>query len=320
MALGLRHSIKILAPGSSLQRRVAYSLAIVRLILAPVIFLAVYYLFEMGWIVDRIVSVDAPVASMAGQVSIQMLEARRAERNYLLLRDPSDLEANRESVTKMHDTLNRILNLDPSDQAAIRSASEALHHYQEQFETATATLSAGQAPSDSIQAVIRAYEADLNELLKKARFKKRTQLVRELRSRVDSFDAQISKTVQEGNPALRQTTLDLQNSSQEILRLMSELDARNWTRVQNDHQAARRLINHAEWSLGIVSAFIFVLSIWISFILPSQVVRPLLDLKNAVDRAAAGDITIEFDIQGEGEVAQLANSVRNLIRHMQQRK
>jgi hypothetical protein len=41
--LGLRRSFKILAPGSSLRRRVAYSLAIVRLVLVPVIFLAVYY-------------------------------------------------------------------------------------------------------------------------------------------------------------------------------------------------------------------------------------------------------------------------------------
>ena len=63
----------------------ALSLAIVRVILAPVIFLAVYYLFEMGRIVDRIVNVDAPATTMSEQVSVEMLEARRAERNYLLL-------------------------------------------------------------------------------------------------------------------------------------------------------------------------------------------------------------------------------------------
>ena len=51
MELGLRRSLKILAPGSSLRRRVAYSLAIVRLVLVPVIFLAVYYLFAMGLLV-----------------------------------------------------------------------------------------------------------------------------------------------------------------------------------------------------------------------------------------------------------------------------
>jgi hypothetical protein len=57
VALGLR-KFMILTPGSSLRHRVAYSLAIVRLVLVPVILLAVYYLFKMGLIVDQIVNVD----------------------------------------------------------------------------------------------------------------------------------------------------------------------------------------------------------------------------------------------------------------------
>ncbi|MGH9435636.1 MAG: hypothetical protein ACRD06_06520, partial [Terriglobia bacterium] len=57
--------LKVFAPGTSLRKRVAYSLALVRLILVPVIALAVYYLFAMGWIVDRIVRVDAQVATLA---------------------------------------------------------------------------------------------------------------------------------------------------------------------------------------------------------------------------------------------------------------
>ena len=65
--VGIRRSFQVLAPGPSLRRRVAYSLAIVRLILVPVIFLAVYYLLEIGWIVDRIVSFDAPAATLAQQ-------------------------------------------------------------------------------------------------------------------------------------------------------------------------------------------------------------------------------------------------------------
>jgi hypothetical protein len=46
-------------------------------------------------VVDRIVSVDAPATTMSEQVSVELLEARRAERNYLLLRDPAYVEANR---------------------------------------------------------------------------------------------------------------------------------------------------------------------------------------------------------------------------------
>ena len=321
MAFGIRQSFKILAPGGSLQRRVAYSLAIVRLILAPVIFLAVYYLFAMGWIVDRIVNVDAPATTMSEQVSVEILEARRAERNYFLLHDPAYLEASRAAIAKARETLIEIQNLVPSGQPDAQEALNELHLYEQRFETAVSILGApGRAPSDRIQAVVRTYEQDLNELLTQVKYKKRAQLVDELRSRVDSFDVQILKTVQEEDPELRQATADLENSSQEILRRTSELESRSWQRVQEDHRQARHLINQAEWALGIVSVLTFLLSVWISFILPRQVVKPLLSLKQAVDRAAAGDCEIDFDIQGKGEVVELANSVRSLVERMHQKE
>src|SRR6266404_4169650 len=113
--VGIPRSFKILAPGDSLRRRTAYSLAIVRIILAPVIFMAVYYLFRMGWIVDRIVNVDAPAAALAQQASIEMLEARRAERNYLLLHDATDLATNHDAVAKTEQTLQDIQHLETND-------------------------------------------------------------------------------------------------------------------------------------------------------------------------------------------------------------
>lgn len=317
MTLKLRQSFKILAPGGSLRRRVAYSLAIVRLILVPVIFLAVYYLFEMSWIVDRIVSVDAPATRMAEQVSVEMLEARRAERNYLLLRDSAYLGANRNSIGKMRETLGQIQDLEPEEQPAIRKVRDELNLYQRRFAAVVSTLGPpGQAATDRIQAVVQAYESDLNRLLRRARYKRRAQLVDELRGHVDSFDAQISKTMQQVEPGLREATMDLENSSQAILGAASELESRNWRRIQEDHRQARHLISEAEWALGIVSALTFLLSVWISFILPRQVVKPLLNLKEAVDRAAVGDCAIDFDIQGKGEVVELANSVRNLVEHL----
>jgi nitrogen fixation/metabolism regulation signal transduction histidine kinase len=65
--------------------------------------------------------------------------------------------------------------------------------------------------------------------------------------------------------------------------------------------------------LTIVSGCTLLLSVWISFILPREVVQPLVSLKEAVDHATAGNLGIEFHIQGEGEVVQLANSVQKLI-------
>jgi methyl-accepting chemotaxis protein len=174
----------------------------------------------------------------------------------------------------------------------------------------------GQGDADRIRSVVWTYEKDLDDLLRGARLKKRAQLIDELRSRVGSFDAQISETVQEGNPALRQVTADLQSSSQEVLGLLAELGTENWKRVESDHKEARRLMRSAEWALSIVSAMTLMFSLWVSVILPRQVVKPLISLREAVDHAAQGSGAVNLEIEGQGEVAELAKSVRNLIVHL----
>jgi len=286
----------------------------VRLILVPVLFLTGYYLFKMGWIVDRIVSVDAPAAGLAQQASIEMLEARRNERNYLLLHDRGYLHDNAQSLTAMTQTLRQIERLEPPESTTIHEARAAISLYQQQLAAAVSAMGQpGQEPGERIEATVRTYEADLNALLKGARHGTRAHLVDELRDRVGSFDSEVTKTIQEGNPTLRRATVDLQTSSQAILQMMSTLESQNWQKVQNDHENAHRLLDRAGRVLGVVSSLTLLLSVWISFVLPRQVVKPLVTLREAVDEAALESHEIDFDIRGDGEVAQLANSIRQFM-------
>jgi CHASE3 domain sensor protein len=309
----IRKSFKIFAPESSLRKRVAYSLAIVRLILVPVIFLAVYYLFAMGRIVDRIVNVDAPAAKVAEQASIEILEARRAARNYVLFQDPEYLRANQESLTKVRQMVVRIGDLEPDEEATVQKGLDAVTLYQQRFAVAVSTMTESrQEPDERLREAVLAYEKDLDALVKAARHEKRAQLIQELRIRVGSFDTGITEAIQVGNPALRQVTPDLRASSQEALQLTSDMEQQNWGRVQMDHQEARRLIHRAEWTLSIVSAVTLLFSVWVSLILPGQVAKPLVSLKEAVDHAATGNFEIDFELHGSGEVVELAKSVQNL--------
>ena len=309
----LRKSFQIFAPGSSLRNRVAYSLAIVRLILVPVIFLAVFYLFAMGRIVDRIVSVDAPAAKLAEQASLEILEARRAARNYFLFQDSEYLRANQESMTKVRQILAHIGDLEPDENAVIQKALDSVNQYQQLLASAASTMGQRrQEPADRIREALLAYEKDLDELVKEAKHKRRTELTRELRTRVDSFDLRITEAIQAANPASRQVTPDLRASSQQTLQLISDVEQQNWRRVQMDHEEARHLIRRAEWALSIVSALTLLFSVWASISLPRQVVKPLVSLREAVDHAATGNFDIEFELHGSGEVVELAKSVQNL--------
>ena len=80
------------------------------------------------------------------------------------------------------------------------------------------------------------------------------------------------------------------------------------------------MLIRAEVVGGIVSLITVLASVWLSFLLPRQVVKPLTDLKQAVNHAAAGNYEIEFNVKGDGEVAELADSVRDLIAHVREKQ
>jgi nitrogen fixation/metabolism regulation signal transduction histidine kinase len=311
---------RVFAQSKSMRRRVAYSLGIVRLILVPVILLAVYYLFRMGWIVDRIVSVDAAVAMQAERASIVMLDAQRTERNYFLLHDPVDLKANQQTVENLRKMVQSFRRIQPRESNAIGAMQADLEAYQQRMNKAAQRIGdAGQPRIDRLRGAVMAYEKNLNELLRGAHRRSRAALVRELHNRTHQFDSEIAAAGTE-DPVLQSLTLELQKSAGSFLRQASALEQRSWNRVESDHQYARKLMVRAEWVLGSVSLLVLLISIWVSYVLPKEVVQPLVDLKAAVDHAAAGNYEIEFDVRGKGEVVELANSVRGLIAHVREKK
>ncbi len=310
----------MLLQGFSLRRRVALSLALVRLILVPVIFLAVYYLFAMARIVDRIVNVDAPVATDAERASIEMLDARRAETNYFLLHDPDDIARNRESLRQLGKTVQTCRLLLPEEKSTFDELDMEITSYRLSFNHAVGRLGESNLPPiESLRQVVRTYQKDVDEVLAHSTGESRTRLIDMLRARIESFDAEVAAKVEENDTEIRQTSRDMATASQRIITLSNELETRSWQRVQRDHLRARALLIRAEVVGGIVSLITLLVSIWVSFTLPRQAVKPLTDLKQAVDHAAAGNYEIEFNVKGQGEVVELADSVRNLIAHLREK-
>src|SRR5208282_1417942 len=313
-------SFIVLLQGFSLRRRVALSLALVRLVLVPVIFLAVYYLFAMASIVDRIVSIDAPVATNAERASIEMLDARRAETNYFLLHDPDDIARNRESLRQLEKTIQACRTLQPEEKPALDDLEAQITFYRSSFNHAVVRLGeSNMPPIQSLRQVVRNYQKDLDDVLTNSPRESRTRLIEMLRARVESFDAEVAAKMEQNDPEIRQISRDLTTASQRIINLSTELESRSWQRVQRDHQRARALLIRAEVVGGIVSLITLLASVWLSFLLPRQVVKPLTDLKQAVDHAAAGNYEIEFDVKGDGEVVELADSVRDLLAHVREK-
>jgi hypothetical protein len=191
----------------------------------------------MGVIVDRIFNVDAPVASLAEQASVQMPDARRAERSYFLLRDPQYLQANKESLTHLKTIFGRIRRLAPEQESA-QDGLRNVDLYEQQFNSAVSLAEApGGTALERVQEVVRAYEKDLNDLLKQPHRKTRVRLVDDLRAQVGSFDTKIVSTVEAGDPTLQRVAPALQASSQQVLEVASELESHElggWFEIASD--------------------------------------------------------------------------------------
>src|SRR5579862_6712444 len=161
MAWRSRRSFIVFLQGFSLRRRVASSLALVRLILVPVIFTAVYYLFAMASIVDRIVNVDAPVARNAERASVDMLDARRAETNYFLLHDPDDIARNRDALKRLEKSIQDSRNLQPEEAATFDEMASQVGFYRTSFNHAVDELGESNLPPiQSLREIVRTYQKD----------------------------------------------------------------------------------------------------------------------------------------------------------------
>jgi len=318
----VRKPFRVFARGTSLRRRVASSLGIVRLILVPVILLPIYYLtFPMRAIVDRIVNVDAPVATEAGQVSTEMQEALMAQSNYFLLRDPKYLQQNRDAMAKIDQLLIVCANQQLEERATIQIIRDQAKLYRKSLDEAVARMGQPEPGSvEQVQEVVRAYEKDLNDIVKHAKNHPPSQLMEDLGDRLNSFDLEITQRLVAQDPAFRQIAFDLESASKQVLQLSAALHDRSWERVQREHQEARQLVRRAEIVLLIVSGLTLLVSVWISFILPRAVVKPLVDLREAIDHALEGDYDVEINVEGRGEIVELASGVRHLIEHLREKE
>src|SRR5215831_9235415 len=197
---------------------ISIRLAVVRIILVPVIFLTIYYLFEIVAIVNHIVDRDAPATKLADQIAVQMLAARRSERNYFLLHDTVYIQENQQAIREIKRLAGEIEDLDPDNRNDCQNLLNSVDEYERQLESAISLMKEpGGTAAQRVQQAIVTYENDLNQLLRRSRRMKNTQLVQELQNQVQSFDTDLTKTLEQENRALGQVTERVRTSSQHVL-------------------------------------------------------------------------------------------------------
>jgi len=209
--------------------RIALGITISRLIFLPVIFLAIYYIAGMVNATNQIATVDAKVARVAEQIISEIGELRRAEKNYLLLKDPSYLKKINEVSQLVIAQIEDGLFISSSERNRFAAMKAAVKAYVNNIEIVSQSTEPVKdvAALNQFSNMVRNYQQRIDSLLAAARsFKSQeeiSQSIDEISGEAMSFDRFIVQSVIASEPKRSKLLAELQSKGDEIASLARQV-------------------------------------------------------------------------------------------------
>lgn len=306
----------------SLKGRIGLGITISRLIFLPVIFVAVYYIAGMVKTTNQIATVDARVALLAEQVGAEITELRRAEINYLLLKDPAVFKKLKERSQVIVAHIEDGLDLGSGEKSRFTRMKAAVKAYAATIEQISQSNESVQdtAILNQFAKSVHNYQKRIDALLaaaKKARSQEEiSRSVDEISNEAMSFDHFIVQSVVASESNRARQLEELQSKGEEIDALAREIRENSWRKVEEERGYAEHLGNRATLLITITLAVTLVLSFAFTWYLPRKVLSPIREVTQALRKASNGNYDVFLRLSAKDELGELVNEFHNLVDHL----
>lgn len=310
----------------SMKGRIALGITLSRLIFLPVIFLAIYYIAGMVNATNQIATVDAKVARLAEQIISEIGEMRRAEKNYLLLKDPSYLKKINEVSQLVIAQIEDGLFISSSERNRFAEMKAAVKAYVDNIEIVSQSTEPVKdvAALNQFSNMVRNYQKRIDSLLVAARsFKSQeeiSQSIDEISSEAMSFDRFIVQSVIASEPKRSKLLAELQSKGDEIATLARQVNENSWKKVEQERSHAEQLGNRATLFITITLAVTLLFSFAFTWYLPRRVLNPIRQITQALRKASSGNYDVFLHLSAKDELGELVNEFHNLVEHMRDRE
>ena len=302
--------------------RIGLGITISRLIFLPVIFLSVYYIAGMVNATNRIATVDAKVARLGEQIISEIAEMRKAEKNYVLLKDPTSLRKIKEVSQQIIAQIEDGLLLSTSERHRFAEMKEAVKAYMADIETISQSAGPVQnaAALKQFSAGVGNYQKRIDSLLAVAKGSKSqeeiAESIDEISNAAMSFDQFIIESVVASEPSRSRLLGELQAKGSEIAALAETINDNGWKKVEEERARTEILGNRATLLITITLAVTLLLSFAFTWYLPRRVMHPIREVTQALRKASNGNYDVFLRMSGKDELAELVNEFHNLVSHM----
>ncbi len=309
----------------SMKGRIGLGITISRLIFLPVIFMAIYYIAGMATATNQIATVDAKVARVAEQIISEIGDMRRAEKNYLLLKDPAYLKKINEVSQLVIAQIEDGLFISSSERNRFAEMKEAVKAYVSNIEL----VSQSSEPVKDVAALnrftglVRSYQKRIDSLLEVAsRFKSQeeiSQSIDAISNEAMSFDRYIVQSVIASEPQRSKLLAELQAKGDQIAALARQINESSWKKVEEERSHAEQLGNRATLLITVTLTVTLLLSFAFTWYLPRRVLNPIREITQALRKASNGNYDVFLHLSAKDELGELVNEFHNLVDHMRDR-
>ncbi|MEW5978339.1 MAG: HAMP domain-containing protein [Acidobacteriota bacterium] len=310
----------------SLKSRIGLGITISRLIFLPVIFMAVYYIAGMVNATKQIVTVDAKSAGLAEQIISEVTKMRRAEKNYLLLKDPNQLKEVKEIAQLVTVLSEDGLLISSSERTRFSELKESVRAYVGNLEA----VSQGPHPPqdkavvDQFAGLIQSYQRRLDGLISVAKQSKTpeqvTQSIDAITAEAMSFERYMVESVIASEPKRSKQLEELRQQGDKIDRLARTINDNSWKRVEDQRSLAEQLGHRATLLITVTLAVTLLLSFAFTWYLPRRVLQPIREMTQALRKASNGHYDVFLNLDAKDELGELVNEFHNLVKHIKARE
>uniref|UniRef100_A0A7C4CB84 HAMP domain-containing protein n=1 Tax=candidate division WOR-3 bacterium TaxID=2052148 RepID=A0A7C4CB84_UNCW3 len=301
-----------------IQTRIALGMIASALLVVPLVLVAMFYTGRMAQTASQMAESDVELLRIGHAVTFHFLEARRAERNYLIYDDTAYLTAVRASLQSCLIAARRSRTLD----TLLSARADSL----------VAQLDAYRGLLDSLRRIpaLRPDPARLREL---EALRARHRLA--LRQAADDSSGRDSLLALAAGLAQQLETAEIvgyaglalseriRSTGDAITSLASRITARANQRLAEHEARVRRLSAWSQRNIITVLIIMVGLVVWLVIRLPRTIVLPVKRIANALARAETGDLDVRITPRDKDELGQLAvqlNRVFARLREIDERK
>jgi len=282
-------------------------------LVTPVVLLSLYYIGQMNSTVQRMVTVDIELLRIGDRISLDFLQARRNEKNFLIYEDSAYLTGSREALRRIPQLCRRGAVLDPSLRPLFDTIAARTGVYAALLDS-LAQLPAAQPGS--------AYREDW------ARLRTRHQLLLDMAettqdsTRRDSLLAEATRLASElvlplrGGPLGRIISEHIGTTEDVITSRADSITAHANQRMADNQARVRRLSAWSQRNIITTLLIVLVMLIWLVARMPRRIVLPIKRIASALTRAEQGDLDVRITVDARDELGQLARQLNRAFANL----